>query len=413
MSKSSPVAGGRSRRAVAAAIVLGALGFGALVALLAVAGPAGDRPGRPGNVPAGTRGGLADADDRGQRAAPPPPVLLVRRIGELPGPVLRRARSLAGPRRVSVGLAGRVALRRSGTAAGRVVDAPRSGFGIPLELGAVDPPTYARLLPRPVRRHLRGLDGREVLLTRTSARLRRLGPGGRIELAGGRSLRVAGIVPDELVRRAEIVVNAEEGSRLGARRRWALVPYAGDPSALAAALRGVGGRGLRVRDLGRAPWPRFLEILPQATLKERFGEFAVRLDRSQGVAVDPAWVGRHIVSASVPILGTVRCHREMIRALRRALEALERRGLARLVDRGDYAGCYAEKDIPTTGAISRHAWGLAIDLNAAANPYGARSTQDRRLVATMERHGFAWGGRWPTPDAMHFEYTGGGAAGGG
>ena len=96
----------------------------------------------------------------------------------------------------------------------------------------------------------------------------------------------------------------------------------------------------------------------------------------------------------------------MIPALRQALEELERRGLQRLVDRGDYAGCFAAKDIPTTGGVSRHAWGLAIDLNAAANPYGQPSAQDPRLVRVMERHGFAWGGRWPTPDAMHFEYVG-------
>ncbi len=67
---------------------------------------------------------------------------------------------------------------------------------------------------------------------------------------------------------------------------------------------------------------------------------------------------------------------------------------------------------PTTGAVSRHAWGLAIDLNAAANPYGERSTQDRRLVEVMERNGFAWGGRWATPDAMHFEYMGEGTGAG-
>ena len=35
--------------------------------------------------------------------------------------------------------------------------------------------------------------------------------------------------------------------------------------------------------------------------------------------------------------------------------------------------------------------------------------QDPRLVRIMERHGFSWGGRWPTvPDGMHFEYHGDG-----
>ena len=223
---------------------------------------------------------------------------------------------------------------------------------------------------------------------------------------------MVGVIDDRLVRRAEIVVSAREGIRLGARRRWALVPYARDPGRLVVALQDAGGPELRVRDLGRAPWPPFLQILPQATLKERFREFAVRLDRRDDVVVEPAWVRLNIVGASVPILGVVSCHRKMVPALRRALAELERRGLEHLVDRGDYAGCYAAKDIPSTGAVSRHAWGLAIDLNAGANPYGERSTQDPRLVEVMARNGFAWGGRWPTPDAMHFEYVGEGTGAG-
>ena len=48
--------------------------------------------------------------------------------------------------------------------------------------------------------------------------------------------------------------------------------------------------------------------------------------------------------------------------------------------------------------------GLAIDINAAANPRLGDSRQDRRLVRAMEDAGFTWGGRWPTvPDPMHFE----------
>jgi len=86
---------------------------------------------------------------------------------------------------------------------------------------------------------------------------------------------------------------------------------------------------------------------------------------------------------------------------------LQRRGLARVVDPGDYAGCFAPRRIPASGSLSLHAWGLAIDINAAANPQFADSRQDRRLVRAMEDAGFTWGGRWPTaPDPMHFELQG-------
>src|SRR3712207_3383582 len=94
----------------------------------------------------------------------------------------------------------------------------------------------------------------------------------------------------------------------------------------------------------------------------------------------------------------------MIAPMRRALGSLQRRGLRRLVDPGDYAGCYAPRRIPGSGSLSLHAWGLAVDINASDNPQGAEPTMDPRIVAAFEDAGFTWGGRWPTaPDGMHFE----------
>ncbi len=162
--------------------------------------------------------------------------------------------------------------------------------------------------------------------------------------------------------------------------------------------------------LGPAPWDARGVIARPVELKARFGEFAVRLPfGADFFTPDPAWVARNIRSATVPILGRVTCHRKMIPALRRALADVRRRGLAHLVDPGDYAGCYAPRRIPTSGTLSLHAWGLAVDLNASRNPQGSPPHQDLRLVHVMERHGFSWGGRWPTvPDGMHFEYHGDG-----
>jgi hypothetical protein len=145
-----------------------------------------------------------------------------------------------------------------------------------------------------------------------------------------------------------------------------------------------------------------------ATLKERFGEPAVGLPYgSDWIRLSPAFVHRHIVSRRVPILGTVSCHRAMVPHLRAAMRELVRRGLARTVNPGDYAGCYAPRRIQARGQLSLHAWGLAVDLNASRNPFRGTSHQDPRLVRVMETHGFTWGGRWPTrPDPMHFEYRG-------
>ena len=59
-----------------------------------------------------------------------------------------------------------------------------------------------------------------------------------------------------------------------------------------------------------------------------------------------------------------------------------------------------------SGVISRHTWGIAVDINEDTNRYGDAPTQDPRLVAIMARSGFSWGGVWLVPDGMHFEYVG-------
>jgi hypothetical protein len=146
-------------------------------------------------------------------------------------------------------------------------------------------------------------------------------------------------------------------------------------------------------------------IVRPVVIKQRFGEFAVRLPFGvDWIQIDPAWVRRNIASGRVPILGSVTCNRRMFGPLRRALGTLRRRGLSHLVTPGDYAGCYAPRRIPASGSLSLHAWGLGIDINASRNQQGDRPSQDRRLVRAFEAAGFTWGGRWPTaPDGMHFE----------
>lgn len=59
--------------------------------------------------------------------------------------------------------------------------------------------------------------------------------------------------------------------------------------------------------------------------------------------------------------------------------------------------------------LSRHCWGIAIDINTQANGYGVTPPTSgtgslMRLVPIFEAHGFAWGGRFSSGvDGMHFE----------
>jgi hypothetical protein len=81
-----------------------------------------------------------------------------------------------------------------------------------------------------------------------------------------------------------------------------------------------------------------------------------------------------------------------------------------------------------TGSWSSHAYGLAIDVNPVENPYLLRSrvlppsgraylnrsraragmaTRNGVLVRAFASQGWAWGGRWSSPDYQHFSTTGG------
>ena len=58
---------------------------------------------------------------------------------------------------------------------------------------------------------------------------------------------------------------------------------------------------------------------------------------------------------------------------------------------------------------SNHAFGTAFDINPEFNPQGSKPLPVgkrgslRELVAIFDKHGFKWGGLFPTPDGMHFE----------
>jgi hypothetical protein len=162
---------------------------------------------------------------------------------------------------------------------------------------------------------------------------------------------------------------------------------------------------VRLRGPGETPFFRAGDaVLPQAMVKERFGEFAWRKGPADSFVQDPAWQAAHLATARVPVLGRVRCNRALVPALAGAMGELRQRGLARLVDPGAYAGCWNPRLTRGGSGVSRHAWGAAVDLNVAGNPTGLASAQDPRLVEVMERWGFTWGGRWLVPDPAHFEW---------
>ncbi len=340
-------------------------------------------------------------------------VLLVWTPGRLPAGFATDVEALPQVTAVSVVRGDQLGLVAWRDGAGVEIGRTAAGFEIPAEVGVFDPATYAAFVAPEVAATLASLGDGEALLGATSARVRGISAGGTLELADGTELLVRGVVDDVAIGGVEVALRAGTPPAIEPER-YLLARYEGDRAALEAAITGLlpAGAAARLRGPGETPVFRHGDaVLPQAQIKERFGEWSYRATGS-GFEQDPAWVAGHIVAAEVPILGTVRCHRLLVPALRGALAELEQRNLAFLVDPGGFRGCWNPRFIAGRRDPSRHAWGAAVDLNFGTSPTGLESAQDPRLLEVMERWGFTSGHDWLIPDPGHFEYLRPAAGGG-
>ena len=299
-----------------------------------------------------------------------------------------------------------VELRRTERADGTVVDDPPGRAVIPLDALAIDPITYSRAAPVGAAKTIATLASDEVLLGETSATLRRLGPGDHLQLADGQRFRVAAVVPDDAVAGAEVVFDLDGGSVAGVTTdRYAVIVFDGERSVLDAAIHRTVSAPVRVRGPAETPFLRHGDaVLTQAEIKQRFGEFSYRPGPDGSVRPDPVWEAEHLVTTTIPLIGQLRCHRAVVGALRAAVQQLDDAGLGHLIHSDSFGGCWNPRRVGPDRGLSRHAWGVAVDINVGKNPTGVHAAIDERVVDALEDRGFTWGGRWLVPDPAHFEY---------
>ena len=302
-------------------------------------------------------------------------------------------------------------IQRTTGAGGAQIDSPPAGMKIPVEVVAVDRERYAHFVPPSDRAAIASLRPGEVLLSKTGAALRDFRTAMVITLDSGR-YRVSGVVSDTAANGYEMVMAGPPPPQWEIVDRFALVQADGKQARarVARTLKGAlaPGQVLRIRARGETPYLRYGDaVMPQSIIKGSFGEFAARPLPDGTISTEQGWVEENIARERVPILGEIVCHRALFPQLRDALKEVRRRGLSFLIDTSQFGGCYGPRFIGRVsgGRLSHHAWGIAIDINAADNAFGTRSDLDPRLVEIMERAGFTWGGRWLVPDGMHFEWV--------
>ena len=154
-----------------------------------------------------------------------------------------------------------------------------------------------------------------------------------------------------------------------------------------------------------------LKRLTDMQIKELFGDFKYR-DRKNGrVIIEKEWVRENIVLLKRPLLKKIRCHHLIKDQLLKIFQEIDDKGLSGLIDLIDTVkrgGCFFPRHInwDTGFPLSRHSWGIAIEVNPSTNRFGAgEGSMDLAIVEIFEKNGFIWGGRWQIPDPMHFEFA--------
>lgn len=110
-------------------------------------------------------------------------------------------------------------------------------------------------------------------------------------------------------------------------------------------------------------------------------------------------VPAHLEIGAVP--KRVYCNRDILRPLEDAFSNLIARGIVDELKTWD--GCFNIRRKKGGASTSLHAWGIAIDVNAAWNGFGKKPVLSAEFVKCFTDAGFEWGGLWTKPDGMHFQ----------
>lgn len=336
-----------------------------------------------------------------------------RFVVEASGEAASRVGGTASP-----GRSGSLGMRRLARD-GATVHGPPAGWLVPMVYQSLPRGAVAGVFGSDVSRLL---DGDSVVMNEVTAGVTgaRVGDVIDMQAADGSlvSLRIAGIRPYDQVGWAELVFSFEVADRLGATADTRVVIWGiNDRAGLDVALADVGVLGRRNTKVNRS-WdpPDPDDTLSTARTKVALGEPWYRFRADGSVEMHPTWKatnltdGRVLLHDEIPI--RARCHRLVVDDLRAALAEVAAAGLGGEIDWSNantYGGCYVPRYSRVSGQIgflSRHTYGMALDVNTTTNCVGCVPRMHCDVVRIFRRHGFAWGGNFRRPDGMHFEWVG-------
>ena len=151
-----------------------------------------------------------------------------------------------------------------------------------------------------------------------------------------------------------------------------------------------------------------LRLLTDAEVISKYGDPASHIDEDGDVK--PSWrasiletfpLSKPLVLAWGGQATKVSCHKLVLEDAKHIFDALARIPEA-WKSINDYGGCYNfRRNARDRSKLSRHAWGIAFDLDVRDSVSGGRIHP--LVIQAFYDRGFYWGGFFTTPDEMHFE----------
>ena len=246
----------------------------------------------------------------------------------------------------------------------------------------------------------------KIIISKLTAEQYSINVGDKLVLVGMNEIitevEVGEIIPDSEIGWFEALVSKDVGYELGINRNIQAIIWDSKVTEnhFVEIYKNIKYKQLRVTFRDSKPNKNW--VLPTALVKNYFGDFQIKEKDGTWIIVEPTWRNENIERKEMPIIGRATCNKIMWKPLLGALNQVIDEGLENTLYKEEFqksGGCYAPRRINrfnAGGSISRHAWGIAIDINV-------KSGYHPRVVEIFNEWGFAWGGTWTSPDEMHFE----------
>ena len=246
----------------------------------------------------------------------------------------------------------------------------------------------------------------KIIISKLTAEQYSINVGDKLVLVGMNEIitevEVGEIIPDSEIGWFEALVSKDVGYELGINRNIQAIIWDSKitENHFVELYRNIKYKQLRVTFRDSKPNKNW--VLPTALVKNYFGDFQIKEKDGTWIIVEPTWRNENIERKEMPIIGRATCNKIMWKPLLGALNQVINEGLENTLYKEEFqksGGCYAPRRINrfnAGGSISRHAWGIAIDINV-------KSGYHPSVVEIFNEWGFAWGGTWTSPDEMHFE----------